>query len=206
MMERKAHWENIYATKAPTNVSWYQPHATKSLELIKRTGVDTSAHIIDVGGGASTLVDALLAEGFRNLTVLDVSSAALAAAKQRLGTSTEKEVTWLEADITQAALPRRAFSVWHDRAVFHFLIDAEDRRRYVSAANDALKPGGHIIVAAFAADGPLRCSNLEVVRYSPVELHAELGAPFELIESHEENHQTPFDTTQKFTYCLFLKR
>lgn len=148
----------------------------------------------------------MLAEGFRNLTILDVSSAALEAARQRLGTRTAQEVEWVEADITQAVLPRHHFDVWHDRAVFHFLVDAEDRRRYVSAANDALKPGSHIIVATFAADGPLRCSGLEVIRYSPAELHAELGEAFELIESHEENHLTPFDTTQKFTCCLFRKR
>lgn len=205
-MERKQHWESVYAMKTPTEVSWYQTHAAKSLEFIRRTGVDTSARIIDVGGGASTLVDDLLADGFRNLTILDVSSAALEAPRQRLGARAAQEVEWIEADITQAVLPRHHFDLWHDRAVFHFLVDAEDRRRYVSAANEALKPGGHIIVATFAPDGPLRCSGLEVVRYSPEELHAEFGDAFELIESHEESHRTPFDTTQKFTYCLFRKR
>ncbi len=163
-MERKAHWEGIYTTKTPTGVSWYQPYASKSLELIKHTGVGTSAHIIDVGGGASTLVDDLLAEGFRHLTVLDVSSAALDAARQRIGARAAQEVAWIEADITQAVLPRLHFDVWHDRAVFHFLTDADERRRYVSAASLALKPGGHLIVATFAADGPVRCSGLNVVR------------------------------------------
>lgn len=205
-MERKAHWESVYAAKAQTDVSWYQPHAAKSLELIRRTGVDPSAHVIDVGGGASTLVDDLLAEGFRNLTILDVSSAALDSAKQRLGASAANEVAWLEADITQAALPRHHYDVWHDRAVFHFLTGAEDRRRYADAATHALKPGGHIIVATFAADGPVRCSGLNVVRYGSEELHAEFGDAFELLECHVESHLTPSETTQKFTYCLFRKR
>ena len=205
-MERKAHWESIYTTKTQTEVSWYQPHAAKSLEIIKHTGINTSAHIIDVGGGASTLIDDLLAEGFRNLRVLDISAAALEVARQRLGARAAQEVTWIEADITQAVLPRHYFDVWHDRAVFHFLTVADDRRHYVNAANDALKPGGHIIMATFASDGALRCSGLEVVRYNPEKLHAEFGDAFELIESHEENHQTPFDTTQKFTYCFFRKR
>ncbi len=205
-MERKPHWESIYTAKQPTEVSWYQTHAAKSLALVKRTGVNKSARIIDVGGGASTLIDDLLAEGFRHLTILDISSAALEAAQLRLGTRTAQGVAWIEADITQTVLPRRHFDLWHDRAVFHFLVEAEDRRHYVNAANDALKPGGHIILATFAADGQLRCSGLEVVRYSPEELHAEFGDAFELIESHDENHRTPFDTTQKFTYCLFRKR
>ncbi len=205
-MERKAHWESIYTMKTPTGVSWYQLHAAKSLELMKLTRVNASAHIIDVGGGASTLVDDLLTEGFRNLTVLDISTAALEVARQRLGARAAQEVTWIEADITQTVLPRHHFDVWHDRAVFHFLTGADDRRRYVNAASDALKPGGHIIMATFAADGARRCSGLNVVRYSPEELHAELGEAFEIIESLEENHLTPFDTTQKFTYCLCRKR
>lgn len=204
-MERKAHWENIYTTKPQTEVSWYQEHAIRSLKLVKSTGAGVSAQIIDVGGGASTLVDDLLAGGFANLTVLDISSAALEAAKERLGPCSARKVTWLEADITQAALPLQAFDIWHDRAVFHFLADEEDRRRYISAMSHALKPGGHIIIATFAADGPLKCSGLNIVRYSPEELRAELGEAFKLIESHEENHLTPFDTTQKFSYCLFLK-
>lgn len=203
-MERKAHWEDIHTKKVPTEVSWYQSHAAKSLELIKRADVGASASIIDVGGGASTLVDDLLAEGFQHLTVLDISSAALETAKQRLGASAAKMVTWIEAGITRAALPHHNFDVWHDRAVFHFLTDAEDRRRYVSAASHALKPGAHLIIAAFAADGPLKCSGLNVVRYNSEDLQSEFGDAFRLIESDEENHQTPFDTTQKFTYyCLY---
>jgi len=205
-MARKSHWEGIYTTKTPTGVSWYQPHAAKSLELIKRTGVNASAQIIDVGGGASTLVDDLLAKGFRNLTVLDISPTALEAAQQRLGARAAQEVKWIEADITQAVLPRHHFDVWHDRAVFHFLTEADDRRRYVNGASDALKPGGHIIMATFAADGARQCSGLNVIRYSPEKLHAELGGAFEIIESLEETHLTPFDTTQKFTYCLCRKR
>ncbi len=202
-MERKAHWESIYTTKTPTGLSWYQPHAAKSLELIKHTGVDTSAHIIDVGGGASTLVDDLLAEGFRSLTVLDVSFAALESARQRIGARAAQEVAWIEADITQAVLPHLHFDVWHDRAVFHFLA-AEERRRYVAAATYALRPGGHLIIATFASDGPLRCSGLDVVRYSVEELRAAFAA-FRFVESCGEEHSTPFGTKQKFIYCRFTK-
>lgn len=201
-MERKAHWESIYTTKTPTGLSWYQPHAAKSLELIKHTGVDTSAHIIDVGGGASTLVDDLLAEGFRHLTILDISAAALESARQRLGALAAQEVAWIEADITQAVLPHLHFDVWHDRAVFHFLAAAEERRRYVAAAIRALKPGGHLIVATFASDGPQRCSGLDVVRYGIDELRAEFGA-LRFVESCGEEHPTPFGMKQKFIYCRF---
>lgn len=176
-----------------------------SLELIKRTGSITSARIIDVGGGASTLVDDLFAEGFDQLTVLDISSAALKAAMDRLGRRSSTKVTWVEADITQAVLPHHFYDVWHDRAVFHFLTDEEDRHCYISAARQALKPGGYIIIATFAADGPLKCSGLEIVRYSPEKLQAEFGESFELLESFEEKHQTPFDTTQNFIYCTFRK-
>ncbi len=201
-MDRKAHWENIYTTKHPTNVSWYQPRAAKSLELIRRTGIDSSAQIIDVGGGASTLVDGLLAEGFRNVTVLDVSSAALEAAKQRLGTQDAQAITWLDADITQATLPRHSFDVWHDRAVFHFLAAAEERRNYIAAVTHALKPDGHLIIATFAADGPLRCSGLDVVRYDIMKLRGEFSG-FQFIESSSEDHLTPFGTKQHFIYCRF---
>jgi len=185
-------------------VSWYQTHATKSLELIRQTGVDSSARIIDVGGGASTLVDDLLADGFRDLTVLDISGAALDTARQRLGALKADDVTWREDDVTQTNLPSHSFDLWHDRAVFHFLAAPEERRRYVAIATCALKPGGHLIIAAFASDGPLRCSGLDVVRYSVEELRAEFTA-FRLVESCGEEHSTPFGTKQKFIYCRCTK-
>lgn len=204
LMERKSHWETVYTTKPPTEVSWYQAHPQKSLELIKRTGVSEEAGIIDVGGGASNLVDHLLDSGFQNLTMLDIASAALELAKARLGARAES-VEWIEADITQAVLPTARYDVWHDRAVFHFLTDAESRRRYIDAVERSLKPGGHLIVATFAAEGQLKCSGLNVVGYDPRKLHDEFGDGFELIEGVNEVHRTPSGTTQKFIYCRCRK-
>jgi 2-polyprenyl-3-methyl-5-hydroxy-6-metoxy-1,4-benzoquinol methylase len=204
-MERKAHWEEVYRTTAPTGVSWFQEHPGVSLELIQRTGVDKAAQIIDIGGGASTLVDALIDSGFSHISVLDISAAALAVAQQRLAAA-GADVTWLEADITQATLPAHCYDVWHDRAVFHFLTRREDRQRYVDAVHHAVKPGGHIIIATFAPDGPTRCSGLEVVRYDPESLHREFGESVELVESKHETHQTPCGTGQNFIYCYFRKR
>lgn len=204
-MESKIHWENIYSTKAPTDVSWYQPHAAQSLDIIARTGIRKTDYLIDVGGGASTLIDDLLAAHFKYVTVLDISSAAIRRAKERLGTQAE-QVTWLEADITRVTLPPHRYDLWHDRAVFHFLTAAEDRRTYVNLVKHALKPHGHIIVATFAPDGPTRCSGLDVVRYDPDGLHDEFGASFQLIESHTETHATPFGTQQKFIYCYCKKQ
>jgi SAM-dependent methyltransferase len=203
-MERKSHWENIYTTKDSKQVSWYQPHLQLSLQLIERTGVDKTAQIIDVGSGSSTLVDDLLQHGYHNVTVLDISAAAMDVARQRLGTRAD-EVTWLEADITLASLPERHYDVWHDRAVFHFLTRAEDRQKYVDVVRRSVKPGGHVIIATFATDGPEQCSGLNVMRYDPDGLHGEFGAEFTLIESVREDHQTPFGTQQKFVYCYCKK-
>jgi ubiquinone/menaquinone biosynthesis C-methylase UbiE len=200
-MEAKTHWESVYASKAPAEVSWFQEHATVSLALIKRTGLTKSSPLIDVGGGASTLVDDLLAAGFDDLTVLDVSGAALAAAKARLGTQAVASVTWLEADVTQAPLPHHRFALWHDRAVFHFLTQEAQRQKYIEQVCHAVQPGGHVIVATFAPDGPLRCSGLEVMRYSPATLHATFGETFRLVEHTSETHHTPFGTEQQFVYC-----
>lgn len=199
-MESKEHWEQVYSTKATDAVSWFQPHADHSLRLIRGTGAPLSAAIIDVGGGASTLVDDLLTDGYSKLTVLDLSAAALAAAKERLGAQGSK-VQWLEANITEAQLPIAAYDIWHDRAVFHFLTSAEDRQAYVQAALRAVKPGGHVIVATFAENGPTQCSGLPIRRYSASELHAEFGEPFTLIQHEKEAHHTPFGTVQQFVYC-----
>jgi ubiquinone/menaquinone biosynthesis C-methylase UbiE len=204
-MQSKSHWENIYETKDATQVSWFQQHPELSLRFIEETRVDKAGQIIDVGGGASTLVDDLLANEYENVTVLDISLAALQVARQRLG-SFASRVTWLEADVTQVKLPYRFYDVWHDRAVFHFLTREEDRARYVKAVQHSVKTGGHVIVATFGLEGPLRCSGLEVVRYSPDSLHDEFGNDFELVDTTNELHQTPFGTEQKFIYCYCRKR
>jgi len=203
-LDSKPHWENIYKTKASTQVSWYQEHLQTPLRLIEQTGVEKTAQIIDVGGGASTLVDDLLERGFKHITVLDISSAAIDAARKRLG-SLREEVTWIEADITKISLPYHYYDLWHDRAVFHFLINAEDRQRYVEAVKHSLKPKGHVIIATFAPDGPPKCSGLDVIRYSPQSLHHEFGNEFKLIESSSEAHLTPSGTKQKFIYCYLRK-
>jgi ubiquinone/menaquinone biosynthesis C-methylase UbiE len=199
-MQSKEHWEHVYSTKATDAVSWFQTHPETSLKLIERTGVSCSAAIIDVGGGASTLVDDLLSRNFAHITVLDLSAAALRAAQTRLGSRAD-QVTWLEADITKVKLPLHAYDLWHDRAVFHFLTSDQDRHAYVEAVLRAVKPGGHVIVATFAEDGPTQCSGLPVMRYSADALHAEFGAPFTLVQHDKEAHHTPFGTIQQFTYC-----
>ncbi len=199
-MPQKDHWEQVYATKSATGVSWFQEHAEQSLRLIQDTGVPLSAAIIDVGGGASTLVDDLLAGGYRALSVLDISAAALKSPQARLGAAAD-QVRWLVGDITTLDLPTQAFDVWHDRAVFHFLMAPEHREAYVRQVLRAVKPGGHVIVSTFAEDGPLQCSGLPVMRYSADGLHAEFGAPFELVRHEQEEHRTPAGGIQKFVYC-----
>ena len=201
-MQSKEHWERVYSTKAVDAVSWFQAHAETSLRLIDGTAVPLNAAIVDVGGGASTLVDDLLARGYANVTVLDISAAALRAAQDRLG-SRAGLARWVEADITKVELPPRYYDVWHDRAVFHFLTDAQERHAYVDALLHAVKPGGHVIVATFAEDGPTQCSGLPVRRYSAAELHSEFGAPFTLVRHDKQSHRTPFGTIQEFTYCYW---
>jgi SAM-dependent methyltransferase len=203
-MDSRNHWEKVYATRNETEVSWYQPEATLSLSLIRRTLSDKSAAMIDVGGGASTLVDGLLAEGYTRVTVLDVSGSALARASARLG-PVGARVTWLEADILDARLPDSKFDLWHDRAAFHFLTEPGDRRRYVDQMFGAVRVGGHVVLSTFAGNGPGRCSGLEVVRYEPYDLQAQLGSGFRLLESHREHHLTPAGAGQAFVYCLFRK-
>ena len=200
-MPEREHWDRIYRTKSASDVSWYQPEATVSLDLIRRIAPETDAPIIDVGGGASTMVDGLLDAGYTNVTVLDLAGAALSISQQRLG-DRAAQVTWIEADVLAATLPRAAYAVWHDRAVFHFLTDARDRARYVTRAHDAVREGGHAIVASFAPEGPTRCSGLEVMRYSPDAMHAEFGEGFQLLDSVREEHHTPSGATQAFVYCL----
>ena len=199
--DQKTHWENVYRTKRPNEVSWYQREPSLSLELIARAVPAPSARIIDVGGGASTLVDGLLHAGYSNLSVLDLSATALAEARQRLGDLASR-VQWLEADVLSATLPETAFDLWHDRAVFHFLTNPADRAAYVAQVRRAVRPGGHVLVATFAEDGPQKCSGLPVARYSAEALHHEFDGGFELIDSARELHVTPGGFTQSFQYCL----
>ncbi|WP_300438612.1 class I SAM-dependent methyltransferase [Zoogloea sp.] len=204
-MQSKDHWEKIYTGKAADELSWFQAHAELSLRLIRNAGTPPTAAIIDVGGGASTLVDDLLASGHENLTVLDLSGAALAVAQARLG-GRAAAVKWLEANVLEADLPVHGYDVWHDRAVFHFLLTPEERHAYVRTVLRAVKPGGLVIVASFAEDGPTQCSGLPVMRYGANELHAEFGEPFLLLGHEEESHHTPGNREQKFVYCFCRKQ
>lgn len=200
-MGTQEHWERIYGTKPPEQVSWYRPHLETSLGLIERVAADRASVIIDVGGGASTLVDDLIARGYRNVAVLDISPAALEIARKRLG-EVPGSAHWLQADVTApVAFSAQAYDVWHDRAVFHFLTTPGERLAYVRNVVSAVKPGGHVIVGTFGPAGPQKCSGLDVVRYDAGSLHDEFGRRFRLLESSKELHQTPFGTTQEFLYC-----
>lgn len=199
-MDARQHWDRIYSTKAPDAVSWFRPHLEISIGLIERAAPDRSASIVDVGGGESTLVDDLLERGYRNLTVLDISRAALEVAQTRLGSSAE-QIRWLAADITQPSVLPGLYDVWHDRAVFHFLTERKDRVAYVQNVMASVRRGGHVIVSTFGPAGPVTCSGLSVMRYDAESLHDEFGARFRLIESSQELHTTPFGTTQQFLYC-----
>ena len=200
-MDRQEHWEGVYQTRRPDEVSWFQPHASLSVELIVSAMPDRDAPILDVGGGASMLVDDLLREGYRDITVLDLAASALQTVADRLGSNADR-VSFLTGDVTDTPLPAASVALWHDRAVFHFLTDPVDRRRYLEQVSRCVMPGGLVLVATFAEDGPTRCSGLEVARYSPSALHSVFGGDFELLESRREVHQTPAGATQPFTYCL----
>lgn len=200
-MNNKAHWENVYQSKAPDAVSWYSPHLETSLALIRTANSDPRAAIIDVGGGESTLIADLLLAGYQNLSVVDISRVALDVAKKRIGKKSDG-INWIEGDILDSEFASHSYDVWHDRAVFHFLTTPEQRIAYVRQISLAVKPGGHVIVATFAPDGPEKCSGLDVVRYDAASLHAQFGSPFTLISSKLENHKTPLGSIQQFLYCL----
>jgi 2-polyprenyl-3-methyl-5-hydroxy-6-metoxy-1,4-benzoquinol methylase len=199
-LDPKQHWEKVYTTKAPEAVSWYRVHLETSLELIDRAAETRSAAIIDIGGGESTLVDDLVLRGYQNLTVLDISPTAIAVTRARLGAAAER-VKWITGDICEIELEERAYDIWHDRAVFHFLTAPEQRLGYVRQVTRAVKPGGHVIVSTFGPEGPVKCSGLETMRYDAEELHDEFGRQFRLVESSKELHETPFGTKQQFLYC-----
>lgn len=203
-MSTAEHWDSVYRRTRPTECSWFQPEARVSLDIICQVAPDAGTPIIDAGGGASTLVDGLLDHGYRAVTVLDLAPAALQWAQQRLQ-QRARLVTWLEADILTAQFTPDSYGVWHDRAVFHFLQDTEDRARYVAQVRRAVRPGGHVIMASFAPDGPARCSGLDVVRYSAEAMRDELGTGFRMVESLCEDHRTPAGVTQAFSYCVCRK-
>jgi SAM-dependent methyltransferase len=204
MADARDHWEKVYAAKVETAVSWYQPHAVCSLGLIEAAAPDRRASVIDVGGGASTLVDDLLAEGFRDITVLDVAEAALAQTRARLG-ERGRTVEWLVADITRWK-PARTWDIWHDRAVFHFLTEWRQQQAYIEALTAATKPASTVIVATFAPDGPDKCSGLPVQRYDAAGLARRLGPSFELTNQAEERHTTPWGAGQLFSYAVLTRR
>jgi SAM-dependent methyltransferase len=203
--DRQAHWQRVWTTREADRVSWFESRADRSFALIRDVAEPPAAAIIDVGGGASVLVDRLLAEGFRDVTVLDVSAAALGIARARLGASADR-VHWIASDVLAADLPERGYDLWHDRAVFHFLTEADDRQRYVHQLTRALRPDGHAVIACFAPEGPEKCSGLPVVRYDAPALAAELGPRFELLRSSRAEHSTPTGAAQQFLYALFRRR
>jgi SAM-dependent methyltransferase len=199
-MSTKALWESVYQTKPAESVSWYAPHLRESLRYITQAAASKAAAIIDIGGGESTLVDDLLDAGYSDITVLDISATALDVTKRRLGAPGAR-VKWMAADILEVELAVGAYDIWHDRAVFHFLTNDDQRRQYVAQVLKALKPGGFAIVGSFGPEGPERCSGLQVCRYSPSELHGAFGVPFELLGSSVEQHTTPWGSPQQFVYC-----
>lgn len=201
-MDPSQHWERIYRSKAAEQVSWFRPHLETSLAWIERYAPDRDARVIDAGGGDSTLVDDLIARGYRRVTMLDISQAAIDATRTRVG-ARGAGVEWRASDVRCAELPAGAYDVWHDRAVFHFLTAAEDRAAYVEQVRHALKHGGHLIIATFGPEGPTKCSGLDVCRYDAASLSREFGGDFRLIESLTDAHQTPSGSSQQFLYCCF---
>ena len=201
--QRRAHWNSVYDTKSAHEVSWYQERPEKSLDLIEGAGIGPADAVIDVGGGASTLVDTLLDRGYRDLTVLDVSASALRQSQERLGTRATG-VTWTVTDVTRFK-PGRQYRAWHDRAVLHFLTEAPDRARYVEVLKSALELGAYAILATFGPDGPEKCSGLPVRRYT-VDMMAELLGPgFALQHSELEEHTTPGGSAQQFLFSTWKK-
>lgn len=201
MIDRTQHWQQVYTTKHENEVSWFQERPDVSLAMIKAAGATHDSAIIDVGGGESHLVDALLQDGYRVLTVLDISAAALQIDRQRLG-SASADVDWIEADVTTWR-PQRQYDVWHDRAAFHFLTEPADRASYIERLRQALVPAGQVIIGTFALDGPEKCSGLPVQRYDARSLADTLGSDFRLLETCSEIHRTPWQSTQSFQFSRF---
>lgn len=202
MSEKKVHWETIYTTKQPNEVSWTQDRPAASIDFILSCGLDKTARIIDIGGGDSNLVDHLLDLGYENITVLDISEHALERAKTRLGKRAD-QVTWVVSDILDF-VPDSTFDIWHDRAAFHFLTKPTDIDRYVALATSSVT--GYLIIGTFSTDGPLKCSGLEITQYNEQTLSDKLTNGFEKIRCLTEDHTTPFNTTQNFLFCTFRKK
>jgi rhodanese-related sulfurtransferase/SAM-dependent methyltransferase len=198
------HWDDVFRTRDSSEVSWFQAEPTTSLELISAAGIEPTAAVVDVGGGASVLVDRLVARGHRAVTVLDVSGEALERARVRLGDDAAK-VRWITHDVLTWRPPRR-YGLWHDRALFHFLVGAPERAAYRAVLHAALGPGGHVVVGTFAADGPEMCSGLPTARYSPAELAAAFGPELDVVVERREEHHTPTGTVQPITWLLLRKR
>ena len=204
-MDVRSHWDTIFATKPSTKLGWFQPHLRNSLDLIEQAHLGATSPIIDIGSGDSTLVDDLIAHGYEDLTVLDISPSALAKAKSRLGPEARK-VRWIEGDILEVALPQHRFDLWHDRALFHFLISEQDRTKYANRLLASLAPSGRVVLATFAPDGPTECSGLPARRYSPADMLKELGEGFQIEASSYEEHTMPSGARQKFAYTMLRLR
>jgi SAM-dependent methyltransferase len=200
VMQGSDHWENVYRNKPFDTVSWYAPHLDESLRLIQELCPDPAASIIDIGGGESTLVDDLLHCSYLDVSVLDISATAIDFTRQRLGAKA-KDVSWYVGNIIQYDFGSKQFDLWHDRAVFHFLTERSDRQAYVELVRRSVKPGGHVLMATFGPDGPLKCSGLDVVRYDDQSLHHEFGEGFQMLGSKLAEHNTPMGIRQQFLYC-----
>lgn len=198
---RHGHWQAAYTVRGERDVSWYQATSQPSLSLIEQVGANAASAIVDIGGGASRLADDLLKRGFQDITVLDLSSTALSAARTRIGPGAD-QIRWIEADVTTWE-PPCSYDVWHDRAAFHFLVDRDDRTAYLGRLMRSLRPGGHAIIATFAPDGPERCSGLPVMRYDAESLHLVLGPPFRLVSTQRHEHLTPWEASQAFQFSVF---
>jgi 2-polyprenyl-3-methyl-5-hydroxy-6-metoxy-1,4-benzoquinol methylase len=199
----KQHWENVYGSKAEDDVSWFQTYPKTSMDFVGSLPVDLSANIIDIGGGDSRLVDALLEKGYQNIWVLDISAASIEKAQKRLGTDAAK-VHWIVSDVTEF-IPPVKYHVWHDRAAFHFLTTEDKIARYVSIAENAIHPGGYLVLGTFSENGPTKCSGLDIKQYSESTMASRFADSFEKLRCITEDHQTPFDTVQNFTFCSFRR-
>ena len=204
MENTKSHWENVFATKNPNEVSWTQKYPKASVNYIESLGLSKTANIIDIGGGDSNLVDALLENGYENIWVLDISEFALEKAKLRLGEKADK-VHWIVSDITEFSTDTK-FDFWHDRAVFHFLTDKESINKYVALINNAVADNGNFLLGTFSENGPLKCSGLQIKQYSENAMKQTFKEAFEAVKCFTENHTTPFNTVQNFQFCGFKKR
>jgi ubiquinone/menaquinone biosynthesis C-methylase UbiE len=202
--DRRTHWENVYSTKGEADVSWFQETPAISLELLALAGATPGDAVIDIGGGASRLVDSLVDQGFSDVTVLDLSEAALAAARARLGGKGDA-VEWIAADATAWAPREAAYDIWHDRAAFHFLTEPAEQRAYLDRLERGLRKGGRVIMGTFAPDGPEKCSGLPVARHDAATLQALLGAGFTLVDHRRHEHATPWGSLQKFQFSTFRR-